>query len=44
VHGDICTASRKVSTSYLHTGQAKEAAAIRKIAIEELGCAAALLQ
>ncbi|MEO8371010.1 MAG: hypothetical protein ABI806_17640, partial [Candidatus Solibacter sp.] len=44
VHGDICTASRKVSTSFLHTGQLNEAAAIRKIAIQELGCTAALLQ
>lgn len=44
VHDDICTASRNVSRTYLHTGQQSEAAAIQRTAIQELGCAAALFQ
>jgi tetratricopeptide (TPR) repeat protein len=44
VHADICTASRNVSVSYLHTGQLNEAATIRKIATQELGCAASQMQ
>lgn len=43
VHGDICTASRNVAATYLRTGQHKEAAAIRRTAIQELGCAPELL-
>jgi tetratricopeptide (TPR) repeat protein len=44
VHGDICTASRNVATTYLRTGQHAEAAAIRRTAIQELGCAPELLK
>jgi tetratricopeptide (TPR) repeat protein len=43
VHNDICAASRNVAVSYLRTGQYSESAAIRRTAIEELGCAAELL-
>ncbi|MCX6631378.1 MAG: DUF1736 domain-containing protein [Candidatus Solibacter sp.] len=43
VHGDICTASRNVAAKYLHTWQHREAAAIRRTAIQELGCAPELL-
>ena len=43
VHGDICTASRNVAAKYLRTWQHAEAAAIRRTAIEELGCAPELL-
>ena len=43
VHGDICTASKNVAGNYVRRGQHLEAAAIRRIAIEDLGCAAQLL-
>ena len=43
VHGDICTASRNVAATYLRTWQHKEAAAIRRTAIQELGCAPELV-
>ena len=43
VHGDICAASRNVALSYLRTGQHVESAAIRRTAIEDLGCAPELL-
>jgi tetratricopeptide (TPR) repeat protein len=43
VHGDICTASRNAAATYLHTGQQAEAAAIRRTAIQDLGCAPELL-
>ena len=44
VHGDICTASRKVAATYLRTWQHAEAAAIRRTAIQDLGCAPELLK
>jgi tetratricopeptide (TPR) repeat protein len=43
VHGDICMASRNVFASYRRTGQHFQAAAIRRIAEADLGCAPALL-
>ncbi len=43
VHGDICTASGNVARTYLRTWQHAQAAAIRRTAIQELGCAAELL-
>ena len=43
VHADICTASRNVAATYRHTWQHAEAAAIRRTAIQELGCAPELL-
>jgi len=43
VHGDICTASRNVAVTYLRTWQHFEAAAIRRTAVEDLGCAPELL-
>jgi tetratricopeptide (TPR) repeat protein len=43
VHGDICTASRNVAATYLRTWQQEHAAAIRRTAIQELGCAPELL-
>jgi len=44
VHGDICAAARNVIGNYLRRGQQLEAASIRKIAGQDLGCSAALLQ
>jgi tetratricopeptide (TPR) repeat protein len=44
VHGDICTASRNVAATYLRTWQYEHAAAIRRTAIQELGCAPELLK
>jgi tetratricopeptide (TPR) repeat protein len=43
VHADICTASRNVAATYLRTWQHAQAAAIRRTAIQELGCAPELL-
>ena len=43
VHGDICAASRNVIGNYLRRGQQFEADAIRKVAEQDLGCAAELL-
>jgi len=43
VHSDICTASRNVAATYLRTWQLAESAAIRRTAIQELGCAPELL-
>jgi tetratricopeptide (TPR) repeat protein len=44
VHGDLCTASRNVTGHFLRRGQKVEAAAIRRIAVQELGCEAAGLE
>jgi tetratricopeptide (TPR) repeat protein len=44
VHGDICSASRNVAANYLRHGQPYEADAIRRIATQDLGCAADLLK
>src|SRR5208283_2459344 len=43
VHGDICAASRNVIGSYLRRGQRFEAAAIRRVAEQDLSCASELL-
>jgi tetratricopeptide (TPR) repeat protein len=43
VHADICTASRNVVQTYLRRGQVSDAAAIRRTAINDLGCAPELL-
>lgn len=43
VHGDICGASRNVARNYLQRNQTAEAASIRRVAINELGCPAAAL-
>jgi hypothetical protein len=43
VHGDICRASRNVAATYVRTWQHAQAAAIRRTAIQELGCAPELL-
>jgi tetratricopeptide (TPR) repeat protein len=39
VHADICAASRNIAGTYVRRGQPFEAAAVRKRAIEYLGCA-----
>jgi hypothetical protein len=39
VHADICTASRNVAGHYDDRGQTAEAAAFRRTAVNELGCA-----
>ena len=44
VHSDICAASRNVIGNYLRRGQQAEAASIRKVAEQDLGCAAESLQ
>jgi tetratricopeptide (TPR) repeat protein len=38
VHNDICAASRNVMETYQRRGQNSDAAAIRKTAVQELGC------
>ena len=43
VHADICTASRNVIGNYLRRGQQSEAASIRKVAEQDLGCAPGVL-
>jgi tetratricopeptide (TPR) repeat protein len=43
VHGDICAASRNVIGNYLRKGRQSEAAVIRRVAQQELGCAPGLL-
>jgi tetratricopeptide (TPR) repeat protein len=43
VHGDICTASRNIAGTYARRGQPFEAEAVRKRAIEYLGCAPELV-
>ena len=43
VHGDICAASHNVIANYLRHGQELEAGKIRRVAVEELGCGAGLL-
>jgi hypothetical protein len=43
VHGDICSASRNVAGQYLSRGQSAEAASIRRVAVQELGCAPELV-
>jgi tetratricopeptide (TPR) repeat protein len=43
VHNDLCAASRNVAGSLLRRGQKSEAAAIRQVAVEQLGCDASLL-
>jgi len=43
VHGDICRASRNVIGNYLRRGQQFEAASIRRVAEQDLGCAPGLL-
>jgi hypothetical protein len=40
---DICTASRNVAATYLRTRQYAEAAAVRRTAMQELGCTPELL-
>jgi tetratricopeptide (TPR) repeat protein len=44
VHGDICAASRNVARTYLIRGQQFEAGEIRRVASQDLGCAADLLK
>ena len=44
VHGDLCAASRNVTGHFLRRGQKLEAAAIRRIAVQELGCEAGGLE
>jgi tetratricopeptide (TPR) repeat protein len=44
VHADICAASRNVIGNYLRRGQQFEAASIRKVAEQDLGCAPGLLK
>jgi tetratricopeptide (TPR) repeat protein len=43
VHGDICAASRNAIGNYLRRGQQFEAASIRRVAEQDLGCAPGLL-
>ena len=43
VHRDICAASRSIAQTYANRGQPFEAGAVRKRAIEYLGCAAELV-
>jgi tetratricopeptide (TPR) repeat protein len=44
VHSDICAASRNIAGTYVRRGQALEASAVRKRAIEYLGCAPELVK
>jgi hypothetical protein len=44
VHQDICAASKNVAATYARRRQMTEAASIRRIAVEELGCAAGLVE
>jgi tetratricopeptide (TPR) repeat protein len=44
VHRDICAASRNVIGNYLRRGQQFEAASIRRVAQQDLGCAPELLR
>jgi hypothetical protein len=43
VHDDICTASRNVLRTYLRRNQTAEADSIRRVATQDLGCAASAL-
>jgi hypothetical protein len=43
VHGDICRASRNAIGNYLRRGQQFEAASIRRVAEQDLGCTPGLL-
>jgi hypothetical protein len=43
VHNDVCAASRNVARNYLRRNQTAEAASIRGVAINDLGCPAAAL-
>jgi hypothetical protein len=43
VHNDICEASKNVAHSYARRNQTAEAASIRRVAINDLGCPAAAL-
>ena len=43
VHADICGASRNVAGNYVRRGQHFEATAIRRIAMQDLGCSPDLL-
>ena len=40
VHGDICAASQNVARNYDQRNQTPEAASIRRVAVEDLGCTA----
>jgi hypothetical protein len=40
---DICAASKNVVQNYLRRNQTAEAAAIRRVATQDLGCAASAL-
>jgi tetratricopeptide (TPR) repeat protein len=44
VHGDICAASGNVARNYDHRNQTAEAASIRRVAVEDLGCAVPLVK
>jgi tetratricopeptide (TPR) repeat protein len=44
VHADICLASRNIMGTYVRRGQTFEAEAVRKRAVEYLGCAPELLR
>jgi tetratricopeptide (TPR) repeat protein len=44
VHADICAASRNVAANYQRRGQLSDAASIRRTAVQDLGCAAELVQ
>ncbi len=44
VHGDLCAASRNVAANFLLRGQQVEADAIRRVALQDLGCAPELLK
>ncbi|HZT31481.1 MAG TPA: hypothetical protein VFA33_16450 [Bryobacteraceae bacterium] len=43
VHGDICGAYRNIAGTYVRRGQQYEAGAVRRVAIQELGCAPGLV-
>jgi protein O-mannosyl-transferase len=43
VHNDVCEASKNVALNYARRNQTAEAASIRRVAINDLGCAAASL-
>jgi len=44
VHADLCTSSRNVARNYVRHNQAADAAAIRRVAIQDLGCAASAVE
>jgi hypothetical protein len=43
VHNDICAAWKNVAGTYAKSGQPLEAASVRRTAVQDLGCARAMV-